>query len=83
MALDDMEEGWGHPQRLCATGPFRDEIWKKLGNNTEALSEKILECFWLQMEPTMHPIEGHQFASPCAPNFPVGENGGFVEEILC
>ena len=29
----------------------------------------------------MHRIEVHHFASPFAPDFPVGENSGFIQEI--
>ena len=35
-----------------------------------------------QRESNMHRIEVHHFASPFAPNFPVGENSGFIQKIL-
>ena len=36
----------------------------------------------VQRESNMHRIEVHHFASPFAPNFPAGENSGFIQEIL-
>ena len=36
----------------------------------------------IQRESNMHRTEVHHFASPFAPKFPVGENSGFLQEIL-
>ena len=59
------------------------EVLRTVPRGTSPLS--LLFLYLLcnnQRESNMHRIEVHHFASRFAPNFPVGENSGFMQEIL-
>ena len=51
---------------FCLFAPFSGEAKEHLRNPESAEN--------IQRESNMHRIEGHHFALPLAPNFPVGEN---------
>ena len=62
------------------------EQWQK-ENILDMSHARILQragrrLFEFSEESNMLRIEVRHFASPSAPNFPVGENSGFMQEIL-
>ena len=74
--------------RIFRVGPSRGSVAGPAIHNLSGTPVPIFyfacKLFYLvlQRESNMHRIEVHHFASPFAPNFPVGENSGFIQEIL-